>query len=662
MPRLKNGCIGSLLATLVSSAYGSPSSANDIQLTVSLNVPDEAVPEYVCFISNQRSKCGGVGPACMSAALGTAEESIAGALPVMDSMGDTLVLNNTNARKLDPPAKKELLGDTTLALSALARDRPSFCPAPTSLCAPSLRLPSRGNYFVRCDRNGIPTNSDRVVFISIDFHPATAGADIRTVSATGKLATLTFRKDVSTKYSSARVVGGDYAFSNEGQLGFSERVQVDLIPNCHHRSVELPPDMWKKTSVTLTLSAGARTHATCRLVDEEALMDLAVPYDASPQRKRIRFEAGRTTMETSWTDSVPPPVLNAGYRTVSFAWKKNCVVTTCPEVALAHTAARCPLSDHDDSRCYYQCSAPEDRLIQLPLDLNFSRRTSDDLRVLYDWPATLRAVDEELDEFVSPSERQLLIRFADPDAWRGAWGNRIDAVEVSTSATNTQRIEMTDGPAHDTFLIAAPGLSCGTTVRVGVEGTHLYPPRALTANSGELVLLDPSEYRAAHRVGLALGFGGSLDQDERMLSVTFAAQVNSEHAAAELTLESSIARLGAPRSAVSDALQYISYYRWTAMPRYTLWLTRSIHMGGGAGLGFGSPWSRHDRLFGGQNDIFAAAEAHFRLRKYTWSWVWFETAVGLRRYLWGQYKDTAVSEPQGDFDVYLMFRARWGAG
>lgn len=201
----------------------------------------------------------------------------------------------------------------------------------------------------------------RVAFIALTFRDAFQdGLGIQGVKLVGTTATVLFENSLASSTAAVvQVVGGDYAASKASTFATSGNAIVKMTPRCNRFIAEVPAHVAPIESISLdsaSLEAAAareagrardtrhpshadplgrlRLHgpaqahrgATCTPANTTSrAIAIELPVTPSGEEKLLTVSYATepaTTSEVRWTDPVPPAPLKLGVRSIEFRWRR----------------------------------------------------------------------------------------------------------------------------------------------------------------------------------------------------------------------------------------------------------------------------------------------------------------------------------------------------
>jgi hypothetical protein len=210
----------------------------------------------------------------------------------------------------------------------------------------------------------------RVAFIGLTFSdPVKDTAGVQQITFVGTTANVTFdRPLLQGTVTFAQVLGGDYAPSEASAIGSNERVLVRLRPRCSRFVAELPGHVDPIRAVSIR---GESLDLACKAPERASrTLALEVPYTSTRAEKKLTVELGcdrrergckrderadvRGALEARWTEALPPVPLKLGVRSLQFDWKRpiGCLADRWDEATPAddRTWSRsCPRATLSDS-------------------------------------------------------------------------------------------------------------------------------------------------------------------------------------------------------------------------------------------------------------------------------------------------------------------------
>lgn len=324
------------------------------KLIMSLDVPSDQVPEYLCIVSTSRVCPKGSEDAnnnllhendCFTRELSDLQSI--GSLPA-DLSGDDVAIRapapgKDTVVRYHGSRKDEVtfasVPDLWNALQSLSRGRQETCEQEHHGCAPRVRLTK----FARAGRivcGSDPSNHNgRVAIVELSYHLGETRSGVQEVQLQGTSATLRLDREVpALNVAQAAVLGGDYVFSPTASLGTHERIAVTLRPRCTLVGMGLPThsatlrlveatiqlDPWRSLSRSFGAEL-ARYSAMVRFIE-------AAIHAGMPEASRKRRSIVTRCIPTPQQDVLP---INIPYR--DEAGTKRLVVATA--------AARSPNSN-----------------------------------------------------------------------------------------------------------------------------------------------------------------------------------------------------------------------------------------------------------------------------------------------------------------------------
>jgi hypothetical protein len=488
-----------LIASLVMS-IPDLAHADASRLIMSLDVPIEQTPEYLCIVSTSRSCPAGqpegsggellVEKGCQTRELSDLQDI--GSLPANLGGGDIAFAPpvRETARRYNSRRENEVAFDQPLweALKSLShRRRTPACDDAHDGCTPKVRLsgfdhPDNGDRTKKtvavATRRAEPTilcgrdelvRSGRVAILSLAYHGGESGSAVQRIELRGTSATLLLRHDLpASSYAFAQVLGGDYVFSHTEAIGTNERITVTLRPRCTLFSAQLPihaldaPLAGADLQVDIWGEPGAREPiASCKPRVQPSTLPINIPYldDAETKRLVVREAAPESeaspALEATWNGPLPEHPLRLAYRRFELVWRRHCLAgewpasepvvrdhswdRRCPR-ATVDDVLRCTVVDQPDTEvCRYRCTIDASSPpMPLPSSVRFERfrRLGDEDRLLYAWNDRVSYSRQELSSFVADAELKVVVDIPDPAAWRSRVGNEIDRIDVSIDSAD----------------------------------------------------------------------------------------------------------------------------------------------------------------------------------------------------------------------------------
>lgn len=523
------------------------SAAKSQRLIVSLDVPADQSPEYLCIVSESRSCPQGSedsnGDLIREADCATrelADLQDIGSLPADLSVGDVPIAapqKQAAVRHYKNHSETVRLDSVLIAALQNASQRESaMCDERHEGCTARVRLSAfEKSGRIICGRDGavIPSaHNGRVAIVSLSYHEGEARSGVQRVELHGTNATLFLQQELAaSNFAFAQVIGGDYAFSTVSSIGTNERIVVALHPRCTLFGAELPrrPVVAPLAQARIYLDSWGSKNDSKRIAQcipngSGTTLPINIPYIENPGTKRLIVHvAGNRDpigLEATWSGPIPPSTLKLAHRNFEFEWRRSCLAgewpASEPSTRDATWSARCPratvegvsvcsIVDQGDNKsfCKYRCNIAESiPALLLPVDIEFDRVRSqgDQDQIVYSWHDTVSFSGQELRSFVAPSERMITLEFADPTSWQDRAGDTLDAVRVTAPSGSRETIDLTT-PGDRELLpswipISAPNITCSSRVSVSIFGASSYSERSFAVAGGRVVLGRPQGLRS----------------------------------------------------------------------------------------------------------------------------------------------------------------------
>lgn len=527
------------------------------RLIVSLDVPADQAPEYLCIVSESRSCPDGSedsnGKLIHEADCATREISDlqdVGSLPADLSLGDVSITapeRQTVVRRYNNRSETVSLGfDLIGALQSLSRPARAMCDEMHEGCSPKVRLSAfEKSGRIICGRDSSITPSahnGRVAIVALSYHEGESRSGVQKVELHGTSATLFLQHELAaSNFAFAQVIGGDYAFSARTSIGTNERIVVALHPRCTLLGVELPRHSVATplAKVSISLDAWGTNPApvniaVCTPNMRGNTLPLSIPYMESPGTKRLIVSAGMDqsplVLEATWSGALPPSSLGLAHRRFEFVWRRDCLSGAWPASERssrdASWNARCPraaveglpgcviIDQPDESLCRYRCEVADSIpavLLPLRVQLDRMRAQGDQDEVVYSWRDTVLFAGQELRSFVAPAERAVALEFADPTSWQDRGGDTLNSVRITAPGGSVERVDLTSQGGRELLPpwipVATPNITCSSRLRVTISGASSYGERSFAVAGGRVVLDDPHRFRPHWHPRLMIGVG-----------------------------------------------------------------------------------------------------------------------------------------------------------
>lgn len=533
------------------AAPGEVLAKNTQALVISLDVPEDRAPDWLCVVATESCK--------------DASSCLAAELP---DLGLEPHRDWRFGFEAAAPSRKLPL-PVDAALRALRRpelsDRDNLCSREDQNgCRPEVDLrqfrtvgtpahPSSLSGRVVCGarpgtRSGTPEPGKirRVAFIGLTFgDPLKDTSGIQEINFVGTTANVTFERPLSREtVTFAQVVGGDYAPSEASAIGDNENVLVKLRPRCSRFVAELPGHVAPIGAVSIR---GESLDLKCSAPKTSSrTLALEVPYASTSDEKELTVELATvpaSVSEARWTEALPPVPLRLGVRSLQFSWQRpiGCLADrwseptpadektwsqSCPRATLSDSTICEVLSKDPPSpeaelpTCEYQCTidARFDSP-RLPIPVRFDRiRTKDAgarTEIIYSWSDQVTFSGQTLTSTVAPIDRRVMLEFSNPFGWNDSWGDRIDAIQIATGRSSEQ-IDLTGRPPGQPLprwiSLATPGRTCSDRVRVTVIGTRPHDEKTFEVDRGRIALRQSLEFRSRAHGYVVLGGGSSYEE------------------------------------------------------------------------------------------------------------------------------------------------------
>jgi hypothetical protein len=539
-----------VVAVSASVASAKPKAKPEAKIVVSLDVPSDSVPQYVCVVTS--------GGGCE----GDCRDLQAVTTKYLARSNETLTVKNLPTAENAGTLPMGISG----ALQALGR-RDTSCG--DSTCNPSIQLheqspqalvtppapPPALEGGLTCTQNVRNTGSQRVAVLSLDYHSGNAKVGVYRLELFGtELIVQLLHKSDPKDFAFLDGIGGDYKSGATGSAT-RERAQLKLVPRCATYPLELPPRKGnpnESVSVKLNDKAVALCPATASIplsiqIPAESAgsqLDVSVKStekETSEERETERYEA-------SWSEPLPPRPLRLRTRMVELEWTRHCLtgsipdiplrlrMTTpaaesettwtdrCPRAELTVAGARCTVEVSEEDRCRYRCEAPKDEMptFSLPTPIRFTREgdqtiTSNNQQhvehvSVLAWNDTLTYAGQRLDSFVPAAERGIIVEYSDPAAWIGTARRPLERLEITRAGATGHTISLSSSKRPNWELVAAPNASCSDAFDGSVRGWRYFLTRPIVRDqTGNLEVQDPDAF-AARLHDLSFVFGGGFLQ------------------------------------------------------------------------------------------------------------------------------------------------------
>jgi hypothetical protein len=540
------------------------------RLIVSLDVPADQAPEYLCIVSESRSCPEGSedsnGQLIHEAGCATRELSDlqdVGSLPADLSLGDVAIgtpARQTMVRHYDNrPETVGLDADLIGALQSVSRSASSRCDEMHEGCTPKVRLSAFAKSGrIICGRDGAvapSAHNGRVAILALSYHEGESRSGVQKVELRGTSATLFLQQElVASNFAFAQVIGGDYAFSSTTSIGTNERIIVELHPRCTLFGAELPRhaltaplvkasislDEWGKNPAFVNM-------ATCAPNVRRNTLPISIPYLEGPGTKRLVVSTGidqdPLVLEATWSSALPPKLLGLAHRRFEFVWRRDCLSGTWPASERSSRDAswsfRCPrasveglpgciiMDQPNTAICKYRCEVPDSSpALTLPLNVQFDRIRAQGAQdqVVYGWQDIISFAGQELRSFVAPADRAVALEFADPKAWQDRSGDTLDGVRITAPGGSFENVDLTSQGGRELLppwiVVSAPHITCSSRLRVAISGASTYGERAVAVAGGRVVLDDPYSFRPHWHPRFLIG-GGTLGVPSARSAVPF---------------------------------------------------------------------------------------------------------------------------------------------
>ena len=521
--------VASLL--LASNAASAQPPTTD-RLLITLDVPSDEAPGYLCVIGRDR--------ACDPEAIDE-NDHIKDDQRCRTQDVSTLDLEKTAtstyrlAAPLPPDGPRRELRQALAWLTEQASSE--RCDQPHERCRPEIRfsptfqrspilgtvsrfLPwadgSRPAGAMTCGGTGGATGENRrVAFISLEL---SNGNDVSPygvdeVKLVGTTASLTFLKQIpATTKTFVQVMGGDYAPSGSSSIGSDEHVIVKLQPRCSHYIAKLPGHRDPISRVELT-APSFRRPLVCTPKDANATsLDIEVPFTSTAEEKTLVVTYGTTegvtgSNEARWVTSLPPVPLLLAVRHIQFRWQRpiGCLADTwseatpakerswnasCPRVTVSDETVCDLLTPEEPSRgwiarreiphCEYRCTFIEPQALPLPLRFDRIRSSvgaAGRNEAIYSWNDQLKYEGHELTSTVAPADRRVMLELADPNEWRDRRGDQVDSIRV-VNDQGFDQLDLTrrDDPLVQRWSSQVKGLGASKTEHAPPKWTAMSTP------------------------------------------------------------------------------------------------------------------------------------------------------------------------------------------
>jgi len=528
------------------------------RLIVSLDVPADQAPEYLCIVSESRSCPDGSEDSngdliheadCTTRELSDLQDI--GSLPADLSAGDASIAAPQREvvlrRYKDRSEIVRLDSDLVGALRSVSRRSDSTCEEMHEGCTPKVRLSafSKSGRII-CGRDGsviASAHTGRVAIVALSYHEGESRSGVQKVELHGTSATLLLQKElIPSNFAFAQVIGGDYAFSATTSIGTNERIIVTLHPRCTLVGVELPtrPLVAPLAQGTLHLDSwGAKGDsaiiAQCIPNVHRTTLPFNVPYLDSLGTKRLTVTAGGDldpiVLEATWSGALPPTPLRLAHRRFEFVWRRSCLAgewpasepgardaswnVMCPR-ATVEGVSGCTVVDQADNKsiCKYRCEVADSvPAVLLPASVQFDRMRTQggQVQILYSWHDTVSYSGQELQSFVLPPDRTVTLEFADPRSWQDRSGDTLDEIQVAAPDGSLSHVDLTSQGSRELLpswiSISTPNITCSSRLRVAVLGASTYGEQSLAVAGGRIVLGHPHSLRPPWLPWLMLGGG-----------------------------------------------------------------------------------------------------------------------------------------------------------
>ena len=531
------------------------------KILVSLDVEDDAAPDWVCVITDTRvCNPGGESLGKVSNPDRCLTSELSAFRKIVRAQADP-----DRTSQFVESAKFEGLYGAGIIGAAAALTRRATSNDCSSLdhrgCEPVVDLAAFPTGAITCGGRTRGGASQRVAILGLTFNTVQKIGVEHVEFSGGNVATLTFRGDFpSSTVTFVQLLGGHYATSSMKFVGSRESVVVTLHPRCSVITAELPPHVEPLDKVDI---AGAGLFE-CKSSNDRVTptMPIAIPYAPTGETKSLRVahspdregDEDNPVFEASWTTALPPAPLKLGARAFAFTWSPphdDCIADAweepvgennkywtgrCPRATLdngalctvrenmkVHTASPQKLSGHTRSTsCAYTCQIDPKLLpVALPMHLRFDRvRTLEgppraDV-LAYGWRDEIGYSGQETTSQVAPADRHVMIEFLPDvmDDWKEHHGDRIDAIRVTNRGVSDQ-LDLSGrgdaGPPAWTTL-STPNRICTDRIRLSVFGTRVYDEKTLLIERGKLVLSNPFKYRSTAHMYLFAGAGLLYDE------------------------------------------------------------------------------------------------------------------------------------------------------
>jgi len=529
------------------------------RLIVSLDVPADQAPEYLCIVSESRSCPAGSedsnGKLIREADCATrelADLQDIGSLPADLSLGDVAITapaKQTTVRHYNNSSETVSLdADLIGVLQSVSRSASSMCDEMHEGCTPKVRLSAFAKSGrIICGRDGAVTSSarnGRVAIVALSYHEGESRSGVQKVELHGTSATLFLQQElVASNFAFAQVIGGDYAFSATTSIGTNERIVVALHPRCTLFGAEVPRYSLATPLVkaSISLDAWGASHApvvlaTCTPNVRRSTLPISIPYMESPGTKRLIVRTGvdrdPLVLEATWSGALPPSPLGLTHRRFEFAWRRDCLAgewpaaersshdaswnATCPRATI-EGLPRCVIIDQPDrSICKYHCEVADSiPALLLPASVQFDRMRAqgDQDQILYSWHDTVLFSGQELQSFVALPDRTVALEFADPTSWQDRSGDTLDGIRITAPGGSVENVDLTSQGGKELLpswiSVSTPHITCSSRLRLAISGASSYGERSFTVAGGRIVLDDPHRFRPHWHPWFMIG-GGTL--------------------------------------------------------------------------------------------------------------------------------------------------------